>query len=335
MSKRALAAAGGKVPSLMRAGISVLDDLRDGGLAAGLLAGAGGNKYYCDPTNGTSGGDALSAEKANSDLLTVYNLTTANQNDIVYFIGLATSYKPSAAFVWSKNYTHLVGLTNSLPGMGQRARIVNDATNDLAILFTLSGSGCLIANIQFYDGKDNAVDGACVLVSGERNHLVNCFFAGMGSLAGSAPATRAGSYSLKVSGDENTVSGGTIGLDTVIRSAENHELVVSGIRNRFVDLEIRSHSVTSGKFLVKIEASGDIRDVQFENVLFFNHSENWASGINNAFDMTAASGTHFVLLRGDCLFVGVGLGVATAVTRIYGAGPAVNSGMFIGANPST
>jgi len=307
-----------------------------GGVPVGmdLLGLNGGKWYFCDPTHGTANADGLTPDTANSDLKTVYDLCRDGYNDGVVFMGGATAYKPTVAFVWSKSYTHLIGATNALPGMGQRARIVNDAAYDLAILFTLSGSGCLIANIQFFDGKDSAADGACVLVSGSRNMLQNCFVAGMGDATASGPFSRAGSYSLSVTGSENTVNGCTIGLDTVARTGANAELIVSGARNRFIKSEIRSNSTTAGKFLVKIDSTADLRDVQFEDCLFFNYSTNWATGITDAFNM-AITATAFVILRGNCQFVGVGMGVADTVTRVYGAGPAPNAGMFLSTQPTT
>ncbi len=320
---------------ILRKGVSTLSDLKDGLSAVDLLVGAGGNWYYCDPTNGTAGGDARTPETANSSLLTCYNLCRSGYNDGVFFIGGATAYSPSAAFTWANSYCHLIGLTNALPGMGQRARVTNTAANDLAILFTLSGSGCMIANIQFYDGKDKAEDGACLLVSGSRNHLANVFVAGMADATASGPFSRAGSYSLKVTGSENTFEGGTIGVDTVARTAANTELWVTGARNRFKNCEIRSSSTTAGKFLVKIDPSADdMRDVQFENVLFFNHTANYATGITDAFNMVVGS-TVYAILRGDCQFVGVGTGVADTVTHVYGAGAAPNAGMFLSTNPTT
>lgn len=332
----ALAPVGGKRPFRMIAGISKLADLADGMLGAGALLGAGGRWYYCDPTNGTAGGDGLSAETACSDLKTVYDLCRDGRNDGVIFIGGATSYQPTVAFDWSKSFTHLVGATNGLSGMGQRARIVNAAANDLSILFTVSGSGNLIANIQFFDGKDSAADGACVLVSGSRNHFVNCFIAGMGSLVASSPATRAGSYGCKVSGSENQFTDCTIGLDTVERTAANTELWVTGGRNRFVHCDFRSFSTTAGKFLVVIDnAAGDIRDTIFDNCLFFNHSANWVTGISNAFDMPAGGGTHWVIMQGWNTLVGTGTGWADVVTNMRFTAPAPNAGAGISVAPTT
>lgn len=318
---------------ILRKGRSHLSDLVDGALA-GLFAGIRGNVYWVDPTNGSDGSDGTSPASAKATLAAAYALTTANQNDVVFFIGGPTGDSPAAAITWSKSYTHLIGISADLPGMGQRCRVVNAAANDLAVLFTLSGNGCIVKNIQFFDGKDSAADGACVLVSGSRNLLVNCFVAGMGDATASGPATRAGSYSLKITGAENTVANSTIGLDTIARSAANAELIVSGARNRFIGCEVRSYSETAGKFLVKVDAATDLRDVQFDDCLFFNYSVNWATGISDAFNVSGGS-THFIILRGNCQFVGVGLGVADTVTHIYGAGAAPNAGMFISTQPTT
>lgn len=320
---------------ILRKGKSKVTDLADGFSALSLLQQAGGKWYYCDPTHGTVSGDATSPETANSSLLICYNLLRDGYNDGVIFIGGATAYSPSAAFTWSKSYAHLIGATNALPGMGQRARITNTAANDLATLFTLSGSGCCFANIQFFDGKDSAADGACLLVSGSRNHLINVFVAGMGDATASGPFSRAGSYSLKVTGSENCFTDCTIGLDTIARTAANAELIVAGARNSFIGCDIRSQSTTAGKFLVKIDSSSaDLRDIVFEDCLFYNYSSNWATGITDAFNMSVTN-TVYVILKGECLFVGVGMGVADAVTRIYGAGAAPNAGMFVATQPTT
>lgn len=304
-----------------------------GGL--GDVALAGGNWYFCDPTHGSVNNDGKTPQGANSNLKTMYDQLRDGYNDGVVMMGGATAYTPAAALTWAKNYAHLIGAVNGLPGMGQRARIVNDAANDLATLFTLSGSGCLVRNVQFFDGKDSAADGACVLVSGSRNHLLNTFVAGMGDATASGPQTRAGSYSLKISGAENTVTRSTIGLDTVVRSAANAELIVSGARNRIEHSEIRSNSVTAGKFLVTIDNSADMRDVQFNDVLFYNYTTNWATGITDAINIPAGGSTVQVIIDTLCRFVGVGMGVANNLTHIYGSGPVPNAGFGIAVNPTT
>lgn len=320
-------------PFILRKGASRLADLADGLLASLPIV---GNCYWVDPASGNDSNDGSAPDQAFATIAAAYAQCVSGNHDAVLLRGSATANNPTAALTWAKNFTHLIGVTNPLPGMGQRARIVNTSTADLATLFTLSAYGCIVKNVQFFDGKDKAEDGACVLVSGSRNYFENCFVAGMGSSGASAPATRAGSYSLKVSGDENAFVDCTIGLDTVIRTAANSELIVSGIRNRFIHCDIRKWCETADAFLVTVDNSaGDLRDTIFEDCLFFNYTPNWASGITNAFDMPTGGSTHYVILRGNCVLVGVGSGWADVVTAIYGAGPAPNAGYGVAINPTT
>jgi hypothetical protein len=300
---------------------------------AGIPRGPLSNVYVVDPANGDDDNLGDRWTKPLATVAAAYAKCVANQNDVVLMAGGPTADAPTAALTWAKGFTHLVGLTGPLQGMGQRARIVNHADNDLAVLFTLSAQGCIIKNVQFFDGKDKGEDGAAVLVSGSRNVFENVFVAGMGH---ATPAGRAGSYGLKVTGSENLFLDCTIGLDTIVRSAANAELVVAGERNRFVHCDLRSYSETAGKFLVKVDNSaGDLRDTIFEDCLFFNYTANWANGIDNAFDMPAAGNTHYVILRGACQLVGVNSGWADVVTHIYGAGPAPDAGFGISTNPTT
>lgn len=299
-----------------------------------IPAGVGvpGNVYFCDPTRGSDAGDGKTPSSAKATLTAAYNLTTANQNDVVIFIGGATADNPSTAIAWSNSYTHLIGLSADLPGMGQRCRVVGTAANDLAQVITFSGNGCIVRNMQFFNGSDAAGAKGAAIVSGDRNEFTNVFFAGMGHATSGAEAT---AFSLKVTGSENHVRLSTIGLDTIVRSAANSELVVSGIRNSFYDCLFLSNSVTAGKFLVKIDNSGgDLRYTLFRDCLFHNYSENWATGITDVFDMPAGGSTHYVILQGNCMAVGVGAGWADTVTRLYHmlAAPATGGGVGIAVN---
>lgn len=299
---------------------------------AGIPRGPKSKIFIVDTVNGddNAGGDRFTQPL--KTVAAAYAKTTANQHDVVLMVGGPTSDAPTAAITWAKDFTHLIGLTSALPGMGQRARIVNSAANDLAVLFTLSGSGCIVKNIQFFDGKDKAEDGAAVLVSGSRNLFENVFVAGMGH---ATPAGRAGSYSLKVTGHENHFKTCTVGLDTIVRAQANAELVVAGSRNSFEDCLLLSYSETAGKFLAKIDnAAGDMRYTWFKRCLFHNYTVNWAAGITNAINMPAGGGTHYVILD-DCTLVGVNSGWADVVTHIYGAGAAPNAGFGVALNPTT
>lgn len=299
---------------------------------AGIPRGPLSKVFLVDTVNGSDSNPGTSFAQPLLTVAAAYALCTANRHDVVLLLGNATADSPTAAITWSKDYTHLVGLTSPLPGMGQRARIVNTAANDLAVLFTLSGAGCIVKNIQFFDGKDKDENASCVVVSGNRNYFENVFVAGMGH---ATPAARAGSLSLTVSGAENYFLNCTIGLDTIVRAAANAELSLSGSRNTFRDCMFLSYSETSGKFLVKVDNSGgDMRWNLFRGCVFNNYTVNWATGITDAFDMPAAGSTHYIILQ-DCILVGVGTGWADTVTHIYGAGGAAGAGFGITANPTT
>jgi hypothetical protein len=314
-------------------GEAVLADLKDGLLALGIPLGMNSRLIFFDPTNGSDGNDGSEPSMAVKSIETAYALATDNNNDTILMIAGATASNPTAAIAWAKSYTHLVGLSAPLPGLGQRCRIVGTAALDLAQVITISGNGCVFMNLQFFNGSDaNAAKGA-VVVSGSRNYFKNVFFAGMGH---ATCAGHASAYSLTVSGAENYFEDCTIGLDTILRSAANSELIISAERNRFVHCELRSYCETAGKFLVKIDNStADLRDTIFEDCLFFNYTVNWANGIDNAFDMPAAGNTHFVILKGDNVLVGVNSGWADTVTHVYSAAHAPNAGFGIATNPTT
>ena len=297
-------------------------------LLPGLLPfGPNSQCFFVDPANGNNVNDGLTPETAVASVATAYGKTTSGNNDIVFMIGGATGDTLSETLVWANDYTHLIGLSSPLPGVGQRCRVLGGATTDITEVVTWSSDGSICANIQFYNGADANADADAVTVSGHRNMFYNCMFAGMGH---ATPAARAGSASLTVSGVENHFRNCYIGLDTITRGAANAELVMSGSKNSFWDCTFASQSETAGKFAVKVTGAGTNT---WKDCLFHNVSVNWAQDLTNAFNVTA-SATHYIILSGNCQFVGY-TGIADTVTHIYGAGAAPNAGMFLSANPTT
>lgn len=301
---------------------------------SGIPRGPKSKVYFVDPVNGSALNTGTSWQSPLAGLEAAYALTVGDQHDVIVLLAGDTGNALTAAITWSKDHTHLIGLSGDLPGMGQRCRITGSAASDLTVLMTVSGSGCIFKNLQFFQGGDAATALGCVLVSGNRNYFQNVFFAGGGH---ATPAADAGMYSLTVSGSENYFETCTIGLDTVVRAAANSELIISGVRNEFHACRVISSSVTSGKFLVKLDnTAGDLRYTYFSGeCLFYNHSESWASGAANVVDMPTAGSTHYLILGPMCFLVGVGLGWADTVTHVYSAGAAPNAGFGIATNPTT
>jgi len=295
----------------------------------GIPFGPDSRYFFVDPDNGNDDNNGTERIRAKASLAAAYALTRADKHDTVFFIGGDNADVPTAALDWANDFTHLIGLSGNIPGSGQRCRVEAQAANDVVNVVDFSCKGSVIRNMQFTNLSNADVDSGAGIVSGGRNAFHNVFFAGMGH---ATPAARAGSYSLTLTGSENFFERCTIGLDTIVRAAANAELVVAGgARNRFWDCDITSQSSTAGKFAVQV--SDMDRWLEFKNVLFHNFSTNWAQSLTNAFNITEAA-THYVILRGDCQFVGYA-GIADTVTHIYGAGPAPNAGMFLSTQPTT
>lgn len=304
-----------------------------GGIPVGsgmIPFGPSSKAFFVDPANGASGNDGLTPQTAVDSVATAYAKTTSGNNDVVYFIGGATGDELAATLTWANDYTHLIGLSSPLPGLGQRCRITGGATTDLTEVVTLSGDGCIFQNVQISNWADADVDSGAMTVSGDRNALINVMIAGMGH---ATPAARAGSYSLTLTGSENLFERCTIGLQTIIRASTNAEVIMTGTPsdNKFWFCDFRSYSDTAGKLIFNID--GLQRELQFRECLFFNMSTNWSQDLTNAIDDDVAT-THYINFVGNQTFVGI-TGIADTVTYIFGAGAAPNAGMFLAVNPTT
>jgi hypothetical protein len=300
----------------------------------GIPRGPKSNVFIVDPINGSDSNPGTTFEAPLLTVLAAYNKCTANQNDAVLLVGGPTGNALAASLDWAKGYTHLIGLSADLPGVGQRCRITGSVAAALVYLIDFQGAGCIVKNVQFFNGASANVDSGAVIVSGGRNYFENCFFAGMGH---ATPAARAGSYSLAVSGDECTFKRCTIGLATVLRAAANTELWLYGECNRekFIDCEFVCWSNTGGKFLVSLTSSAVPYTTQFENCLFNNFkSNNGAAGTNLTDAINdAATPFHQIILRGDNPLVGV-TGYSNVVGNVYSAQPVPNAGYGVAINPT-
>src|SRR3990172_12943556 len=117
----------------LKQGSAQLNQMADDGLWSGLT---NGRAFFVDPANGNNANSGTSPDQAVASIATAHGLCTADQNDVVFFIGGATGNALTAALDWSKDYTHLIGLSGDLPGMGQRCRVTGSTTADLAQLGT-------------------------------------------------------------------------------------------------------------------------------------------------------------------------------------------------------
>lgn len=249
-----------------------------------------GNVWFVAPRTGSdTNNSGTTPDSAFATLRQALSMATANQNDIVYLLGQGntasnTTDYLSANLDWNKNGVHLIGV-NAGPMLGQRSRVscLSTATS-FANLFTVSANGCLIKNVEFYQGTGSTNPTAastCLTVTGQRNVFQNCQISGIGD----ANLDDTGSNSLTLSGSENLFQHCYIGLDTIIRATAVSEVFITGgARNIFEDCMFASYTSGSTFKAVTFSTPCD-RFIRFVNCTFYT-----AESITSAVAPTGAIG---------------------------------------------
>lgn len=197
-----------------------------------------GNHWYVKPRTGSDAKDGKSPETAFATLAKALSVATADQNDVVYMFSesntaASTTDYQATALDWNKDGVHLIGV-GAAPMIGQRSRIAQLSTvKTIEDLFTVSADNCLIANIEIFHGVASGTQtaGRAMVVSGQRNRIVNCQISGIGD----SSFDDAGARSLAVTGAENYFKDCYIGLDTVIRGTATAEVTIGDIARTIFD----------------------------------------------------------------------------------------------------
>lgn len=183
----------------------------------GIPRGPKSKAFLVDPVNGNANNHGTDW---NSPLLTLeaaYALCTADRHDAVLFLSGDTADNPAASITWAKDYTHLVGLSSNVYGLGQRCRVVALAATAISPTISFTGNGCIVKNMQFNQEKATGAASGVAIVTGMRNYFENVFFM--------APTSAtAASYSLKMAGAENVFRHCTIGQQSNFRSEASYGL---------------------------------------------------------------------------------------------------------------
>ena len=274
--------------------------------------------YLVDPVNGSDSNSGTNLDQPLKTLEAAEDLCVGDQHDAVLFLSGDTADNPSAAITWNKDYTHLVGLSSSVYGLGQRCRVVALAATLLSPVITFSGNGCIVRNMQFNNEKAAGAASGIAIVTGMRNYFENVFFM--------APtADDAASYSLKMSGAENVFRHCTIGQYTNFRSAASYGLWLhkgtgaSVSRNLFDECMFLAWSGGSPSTHVHVLVDNDIATLPwltiFKDCLFANCYGGGTIQAQAIDDNSTATG-HQILLWGKNSFVGCTV-VADTLTYIF------------------
>jgi hypothetical protein len=282
------------------------------------LFGAQGNSYFVDPYAGNDANSGKTVAAAKKSVKAAYDLCADGKNDVVYLLsngssGAGTADVLTAAITWSKHRTHLIGVC--APQLcGQRARI--NTTTLMTPMFTLSGRGCYIANIQFSNNGTHATTAAvCMYVSGDNSSFENCQFQGLGALAVVDNSHR----SLVIaSADDCYFKNCTIGSDTMdYGTAANSvlEFIASGEASRNVfDGCLFLGGGSANAFFVSSGSQGTASVTLFKDCTFYNNDNGTMDAMNYGMSVTGAGG---VLVLQNSFMVGASE-VANDPGNIYG-----------------
>lgn len=265
---------------------------------ADMPLGPNSNVYFVDPANGSDSNPGTSRQNPMKTILAAYNKCVSGQNDVVAYVAGTSGENLTAAFTWSKSYTHLIGLCAPVR-TAQRARIFAPATGEQPVLFTISGTGCIFKNLYIFNGSANAAALGNVLVSGGRCYFENVHFAGGGHATNAVD----GSYSLGLSGGdgEHLFKNCTFGLTTIAAATGVRCVAMLGgytPRVVFEDCTFAIYASNAGAMILEDDSGGAsiIEYMLFKNCLFFNES---ATAIDTAFEIDTVNVTrqHFLLLN--------------------------------------
>ena len=265
---------------------------------ADMPLGPNSNIYFVDPVNGDDSNPGTSRQNPMATILAAYNKCVAGQHDIVAYIAATSGETQTAAFTWTKDYTHLVGLCAPVRA-AQRARIFAVSTLADAVFWTISGTGCIFKNIYWFHGPNSATGLGNVLVTGERNYFENCHFAGGGH------ATNAidGCYSLGLNGGgESLFKYCTFGLTTIAAATGVRCVALIGgypPRVVFEDCFFGLHASNAGAMIVEADdGAWCIEYMLFKNCIFFNETD---TAIDTAFELDTVNVARQAVLLVNCV----------------------------------
>jgi hypothetical protein len=269
--------------------------------------GTPGQVWWVNPYTGSDANDGKTPATAFATLTQAHASATDSNNDVVYLIANSNTASQTTCYlndnlVWSKNLLHLIGVNGS-PLFSQRSRIAFSAAFAAAKnLFTLSGNGCLMQGLEFFEGVASTLPTGCLNVTGARNHFLRCHIAGMGNAANDI----SGAYSLNFAGaEENFFEDCTIGQDTIQLGAGTSNQVLNfaanapaNTRNWFRECRflLNTSSATACLFARGGGVGNLDRATVFEDCLFLNAIASGSTTLTHA--MAIATGGGVVILTG-------------------------------------
>jgi len=223
-----------------------------------------GTYYFVNPSSGSDGNSGLSPEQSFSSLSAALSRCVSGRNDVVFLIGngqASGTARLTEKLVWDKDATHLIGVCSPV-NISQRARISHAAsapTTAFTPMVEVTGSGCMFANFQIFEGF--AASSAVVTWEdkGSRNYYSNVHFAGMGSATHSADETGSACL-LLTGGGEHVFDTCTFGVDTIPRTVANADVRLRSetARNTFSNCLFPIYATAAGVLAIDADAASSL-----------------------------------------------------------------------------
>jgi hypothetical protein len=231
----------------------------------------------------------------------LYARMADGRNDVL--VVYPGSHAPTAAFTWSKSYTHMIGACSPVI-TGQRSRIVSSG-DAMSPLFTLSGNGCIIKNIMFSnDGAHATTAAICAKVTGARNYFENVTFRHTSATAIVDNSLR--ELVMNSADGENYFVKCTIGYDS------NDAVAGDGICIDFQGTVESSHNTfdqcimlfygSADAIFLKMAASATTGWTLFRNCDFINNELGSMDPMTTGFSIAGPNG---IINLKNCSFIGV------------------------------
>ena len=256
-----------------------------------------GNAFWVDETNG-SDGNTGGPQDPLTTLAQAHSLCVANNNDVVFFTG---SIHTTATLNWSKNWTHLIGL--SAPSVNGRARISSTGTTPFSPLVNVTAQGCIFKNFGTFHGGFTSPTGSqvCWAEAGGRNGYSNAQLLGGGD---ATAAALTGMRSVTIGSSENLFEDCTFGLDTIVRATNANatmEIISGAARNVVRRGNFQAYCTDASDTHVLIAANGMDRYLILDDCVFHNFG---GTLLNAVVSNAGGSPGGDVIITPSCISVG-------------------------------
>lgn len=279
----------------------------------------GGNYFWVNPSIGSDGSTG-GPQDPFATLTQALSAATAGNNDVIFLTG---TYNPTAAVTWSKNNTHLIGLTGGYYGTAGIAVASTAATSGaFSPLVNVTATGCIFQNVAGLSGISQATNQIAWAEAGGQNTYINCNISQVGA---AVAANAAGTRALTIASTNNTFQSCIIGGDAVARGTNANATIglLSGAGScKFKDCTFPMYSVIVGNTHVAALSNTIAGYFVFDDCQFVNDiTMTNATSLSVALSVNATNGGA-VLLTATTISLGA-TALATSGNSVY----------FVGSNP--